>query len=230
MAAAKKTTPGAQTGPGPRGRRAGVRSAIRSEEDRPVGLGREEGRQESRQCPQEGGEAPRPLKEISVAVAFRRRALVGRTFGAGVADEVEDFLYLRRRRIRRDARRRTSRAMSNSALARVRIGSVLHPAVVLALADRACIVQNADRPSAQGPDRWPRPLRHQHRDCSCRTNLCRCLSFRAISMGQEIRIEEPISFPKVPRFTSVAASAAFNIKNAALSTLLNFRAAPRVTI
>jgi hypothetical protein len=35
----------------------------------------------------------------------------------------------------------------------VRIGTVLHPAMVFALADGACIVQNVDCPSARCPDR-----------------------------------------------------------------------------
>jgi hypothetical protein len=51
----------AQAGPGPGGRRPGLRSSLRVQEDGALGLGGEEGRQEGRQYPQTGREAARPL-------------------------------------------------------------------------------------------------------------------------------------------------------------------------
>ena len=47
-------------------------------------------------------------------------------------------------------------------LSRMRIGAVLHPTVLLALADGAGFVQHVDRPTAQGADRRPSLLGHQH--------------------------------------------------------------------
>lgn len=44
----------------------------------------------------------------------------------------------------------------------MRIGAVLHPTVLLALADGACFVERVDRPTAQGADRRPSLLGHQH--------------------------------------------------------------------
>jgi hypothetical protein len=45
----------------------------------------------------------------------------------------------------------SSRAMSK-ALAGVRVGAVLHPAVMLAFADGVGFQQHADRPAAQRPE------------------------------------------------------------------------------
>jgi len=63
-AAKKKTARGRKQDPGPRGQWAGLRSPLRSEEDRPLGIGREEGRQEGRQFPQARRETSSPLGRL----------------------------------------------------------------------------------------------------------------------------------------------------------------------
>jgi hypothetical protein len=47
-------------------------------------------------------------------------------------------------------------------LARVRIGAILHPAVLFAFANRTGFMQYGDCPSAQRLDRRPPLLGHQH--------------------------------------------------------------------
>src|ERR1700738_2404370 len=59
------------------------------------------------------------------------------------------------------------RAAARGAFAGIRITTVLHPAVLLALADGAGIQQHRDRPALQRPDRGPPLLHHQHREASC---------------------------------------------------------------
>jgi hypothetical protein len=44
----------------------------------------------------------------------------------------------------------------------VRVGAVLHPAVVLTLADRTCFLQHRYRPSPYRADRRPLLPGHQH--------------------------------------------------------------------
>src|ERR1700726_3900610 len=54
------------------------------------------------------------------------------------------------------------------AFAGIRITTVLHPAVLLALADGAGIQQHRDRPALQRPDRGPPLLHHQDREAFLR--------------------------------------------------------------
>jgi hypothetical protein len=60
------------------------------------------------------------------------------------------------------------RAAARGAFAGIRITTVLHPAVLLALADGAGIQQHRDRPALQRPDRGPPLLHHQHREAFLR--------------------------------------------------------------
>ena len=59
------------------------------------------------------------------------------------------------------------RVAAKGAFAGIRITTVLHPAVRLALADGAGIQQHLDCPALQRPDRGPPLLHHQHREASC---------------------------------------------------------------
>jgi hypothetical protein len=65
-----------------------------------------------------------------------------------------------------DAVRRIPSGCRESALAGVRVGPVLHPAVLFALADGAGFLQRGDRLAAQDADRRPSLVDHQHRDRS----------------------------------------------------------------
>ena len=59
--------------------------------------------------------------------------------------------------VRSDAGRRTTAGDIESAFARMWVGAVLHPAVLLAFADGAGFVQNADRPAERTrPTMFPR--------------------------------------------------------------------------
>ena len=60
------------------------------------------------------------------------------------------------------------RAAAGGASAAIRITTVLHPAVLLALADGAGIQQHRDRPALQRPDRRPPLLHHQDREAFLR--------------------------------------------------------------
>jgi hypothetical protein len=74
------------------------------------------------------------------------------------------------------------------ALAGVRIGAVLHPTMLLTLADRAGFLQQRDRPAAQRPDRGSSISRHQHKISPAGTNPCARHSFPAVSTGQGFEI------------------------------------------
>ena len=74
----------------------------------------------------------------------------------------------------------------DGALSGVRVGAVLHPAVRLAFADRACFLQHGDRPAAQRPDRRPLLPCHQHRTRSCQGRILRALRRSArLSQGAD---------------------------------------------
>jgi hypothetical protein len=52
----------------------------------------------------------------------------------------------------------------------MRIGAVLHPAVLVALSNRAGFLQHCNRPSAKCAGRWPSLFNLQHANLSARTN------------------------------------------------------------
>ena len=136
------------------------------EEDGPVRRVREEGRQEGRQCPQARGQASSSQDSSAAGHCGGHSGQVSpiesstsRTSATASSGETPDG--------------GSRRACREGAFAGVRVGAVLHPAVLLALADGAGFLQNTDRPAAQCPDRRPPFLRHQHRDRSCRDeSLC----------------------------------------------------------
>src|SRR5258706_8288779 len=64
-------------------------------------------------------------------------------------------------------------AAARGAFAGIRITTVLHPAVLLALADGAGIQQHRDCPALQRPDRGPPLLHHQHREAFLRQRILR---------------------------------------------------------
>src|SRR5258708_37184669 len=73
-----------------------------------------------------------------------------------------------RRRLRRNSERRIQARDVESELAGVRVGAVLHPAVLLALADGASLLQHRDGPAAPSRERRSPLLCHQHPARSCR--------------------------------------------------------------
>jgi hypothetical protein len=70
----------------------------------------------------------------------------GRTLGARVADRVEDVSNFGNGFFQRNSGRRIPARDVKGALAGVRVGTVLHPAVFLAFADGAGFLQHRDRP------------------------------------------------------------------------------------
>jgi hypothetical protein len=77
---------------------------------------------------------------------------------------------------------------SDGALVSMRIGSVCHPAVLLAFADGAGLEQDVDRPALQGPDRGP-PL---GRIPAARP------PFRLLTQGRDSELPPLRLFPRVP--------------------------------
>jgi hypothetical protein len=93
---------------------------------------------------------------------------------------------------RRDAERRIPGRDDEGALAGMRIGAVLHAAVLVALTDRASLLQHRDRPAPQRPDRGPPFLRHQHRENLLPgTNPCGPSAVPAADTGQGFRVAVP---------------------------------------
>jgi hypothetical protein len=78
---------------------------------------------------------------------------LGRARRASVADRIQHVANLCGGEFRRHASRRVLTGDVEGPFASVRIGAVLHPAVLLALTDGAGFLQHADRPAAQRPDR-----------------------------------------------------------------------------
>src|SRR3954471_20739127 len=67
-------------------------------------------------------------------------------FGAGIADRIQHLGDRGGGRLGQETRWRIVAGDFQTPLAGVRICPVLHPAVVLTLADRACLLQNSYRP------------------------------------------------------------------------------------
>ena len=162
-AAKKKTARGRKQDRARVGRRAGLRSAVRGEEDRKGGGG-EKGRQEGRQRAQARRETTRPLRPGGPG--WRRclapALLVRGASWAGIADRVQHVANLGRRFISGDACWRVSTSDIEGPLPRMRIGAFLHPTVLLALADGASFLEHVNRPSAHRPYRRPALTCHQH--------------------------------------------------------------------
>jgi hypothetical protein len=100
----------------------------------------------------------------------RRRSTVAVgyfTLRTGVADSVEDLRDRDGSGFRRDPGRRLFAGDGEGPLARMRVGAIPHPTMILAFEDGAGVLQHRDGPSAQCPDRRQPFLRHQHRDRSC---------------------------------------------------------------
>ncbi|MET4279797.1 hypothetical protein ABIB68_008075 [Bradyrhizobium sp. F1.2.2] len=95
----------------------------------------------------------------------RSQSIPGRR---GIADRVQQVADFRDGIVRGNARRRIPGRDVEGALARVRVGANLHPAVRLACADRTGLVQHVDGPAAQRSDRAESFLLRQHRDGCCR--------------------------------------------------------------
>ncbi len=76
----------------------------------------------------------------------RRLSGVGRALRAGIADRPEHVLDSGGGLVRRDAERRMFAGEFEGADARMRIGPVPHPAVLLAFPDSADLDQNRRRP------------------------------------------------------------------------------------
>ena len=83
----------------------------------------------------------RPSQRRKSAVVLRR------ALWAGIADRIQHFGDHDRGSLRRDPGRRISAGDVEGALTRMRIGAVLHPTMLLALADGAGLQQHGDRPS-----------------------------------------------------------------------------------
>jgi hypothetical protein len=78
---------------------------------------------------------------------------LGRARRASVAERIQHVANLCGGEFRRHASRRILSGDVEGPLASMRIAAVLHPAVLLAFADRARFLQHGDRPAAQRPDR-----------------------------------------------------------------------------
>jgi len=74
-----------------------------------------------------------------------------RTLRAGVADAVQHFRDRANRILRRHAPRRVPPRGVEGATAGVRVGAILHPAVLLAFVDSAGFLQHGYRPAVQRP-------------------------------------------------------------------------------
>ncbi len=91
----------------------------------------------------------------SCSAARRRGGGAGRllAFRAGIAGRIQDLADFGDSLIRRQAVRWDLPGDIQGVLARMRIGPVLRPAVLLAFVDRSGVLQHIDRPPAQRADR-----------------------------------------------------------------------------
>src|SRR4051812_32508988 len=81
---------------------------------------------------------------------------------AGVTNRLEDVTDFCNSVMRTNAVRRILTSKGQGAVSSMRVSTVLHPAVLLALANSAGFVQHRKRPSAKRSDR-PTSNHHQHR-------------------------------------------------------------------
>jgi len=88
--------------------------------------------------------------------------LVRAAFRAGITDRVQHVANRGLRCLTGYAFRQVSTGDIEGPLSGMRIGAILHPTVLLALADGAGFVQRVDRPTAQSADRRSSLLGHQH--------------------------------------------------------------------
>jgi hypothetical protein len=118
-------------------------------------------------------------------------SLSGRALRAGIANRAENVFDRGHRLVRRDTNRWILPSHQHCALAGVRVGAVLHPAVLFAFADGAGLLQHGDRPSAKRADRRAplrlpcrvadHPVAHFRRRISPASNSASC--FRQYSDG-----------------------------------------------
>nr|GAJ30920.1 hypothetical protein BDOA9_0100920 [Bradyrhizobium sp. DOA9] len=89
------------------------------------------------------------------------KALV-RALRTGIADRIEHIVDLRDGLIGGDAVRRIATRKRDRTITSVRVGTIPGPAMLLAFANRAGLLQHMDGPSAQCLDRRPSFPDHQH--------------------------------------------------------------------
>jgi hypothetical protein len=94
--------------------------------------------------------------------------LLGRALRAGVTDRVQHVPQLCDCIFGGDASRGMPPCDLESSLAGMRVGAVLHPAMLLALVDGLRLLQHVDRPAAQRPDVVRSALLSQPRDSKSR--------------------------------------------------------------
>jgi hypothetical protein len=87
-------------------------------------------------------------------------SFVGRALWAGIADRAKHVLHCGRGFVRGDAERRVFACKLKGAIAGVRIGTVPHPAMLLAFADGAGLQQNRPCPAFNRPKGGPPFLHH----------------------------------------------------------------------
>lgn len=126
------------------------------------------------------------------------KAFVG-TLRTGLADRIEHVVDLGDRLIRGDAVRRLPARKRDRAIPRVRVGAIPGPAMLLAFADRAGVLQQLDGPSPQGADRRPSFPGHQHFEIAPAGRIrAIARSFRAVSTGQGFPNHRAGLCPRVP--------------------------------
>ena len=135
---------------------------------------------------------------------LRRLSGVGRALRAGIADRPEHVLDSGRGPVRRDADRRMFAGEFEGADARMRIGPVPHPAVLLAFPDSADLDQNRRR--------HPSAVRKAGRrsfivsiEFARETNPLGRPPFRAVNTGQGFGIAGTTFSTRVLRLSSAVA-------------------------
>jgi hypothetical protein len=88
----------------------------------------------------------------------------GRALGAGIPDRAKNLRDGSSSCLRRKSRRRILVGNVECALAGMRIGALLHPAVLFALSKGANFPQHFDSPSLECAGRWPSLVSHHHRE------------------------------------------------------------------
>jgi hypothetical protein len=116
--------------------------------------------------------------------------LIRRTFWAGITDRVQHVANLGRRCFRGDPCWRVSTRDIEGPLPCMRIGAVLHPAVLLALADGASFQKHVNRPSAHRLYRRLSFTCHQHGNGSGTANRFVRHSFRLLAHGWDSQWRE----------------------------------------
>jgi hypothetical protein len=108
-----------------------------------------------------------------------------RALGAGVADGAEHILDSRDGLVRGNVRGRGLPSDCHGVLPCVWIGAILHPAMLLALANRSGILQHRDCPSAQCPHLGLSFKRRQHGVAPAKTNPSDRPRFPLLAQGRD---------------------------------------------